>query len=172
MEAAVPYRGQVIRNQVGPDLIAFVGDGPELAGLRLPLQAGRIAYAAGEDAMRARRNVDLPDRGSLIFGPDSVFADVAVGSDADIKLGAVRTGQQRLGPVMIDRSAGKIGELGARRGDAGLSILIRIADDGIGVRNVEIVADQRHAEWRAEVIQKYGSHFGNAVTTDVAQQRD
>ena len=29
-----------------------------------------------------------------------------------------------LGPVMIDRSAGKIGDLDARRGDAGLSILV------------------------------------------------
>jgi len=66
----------------------------------------------------------------------------------------------------------KIGELGARGGDGGLSILVGIADDGIGVRNVEIVTYQRHAEWRVEVIQKYGSHFGNAVTIDIAQQRD
>ena len=172
VEASVAHRRQIIRNQVGPDLIAFVGDGPELAGLRLPLQAGRIAHAAGEDAMRARRNVDLPDRGPLIFGSDSVFAYVAVGSDSDIELGAIRTGQQRLGPVMIDRSAGKIRELGARRGDAGLSILIWIADDGIGVRNVEIVTNQGDAEWRVEMIQKHGSYFGNAVTISVAQQRD
>ncbi len=61
VKAAVLHRGQIIRDQVGPDLIAFVGDRPELAGLRLPLQAGRIAYSAGEDAMCARCPVDLPN---------------------------------------------------------------------------------------------------------------
>jgi len=53
VEASVPYRRQIIRNQVGPDLIAFVGDGPELAGLRLPLKPCRIAHSAGEDSVRA-----------------------------------------------------------------------------------------------------------------------
>ena len=78
VEASVPHRGQIIRNQVGPDLVALVGDGPEFAGLRLPLEPGGIANSAGEDAMRARRNVDLPYRGSFILGPYAVFADVAV----------------------------------------------------------------------------------------------
>ena len=78
VEASVPHRGQIIRNQVGPDLVALVGDGPEFAGLGLPLQPGGIAHAAGEDAMRAGRAVDLPDRGAFIFGANSVFADVAV----------------------------------------------------------------------------------------------
>src|ERR1700676_5609477 len=100
-----------------------------------------FANAAGEDTMRAGCPVDLPDRGAFVFGADSVFADVAVRSDADIELGAVRTGQQGLCPVMIDRSAGKVGELGAFGRDAGLSILIRIADDGIGVCDVKVVSN-------------------------------
>jgi hypothetical protein len=72
---------------------------------------------------------------------------------------------------MIDRSARKIGELGAGSGDAGLPFLIGIADDGIGVRNVQIVADQRDAERRIEVVQEDGSQFGSAIAIG-AQQRD
>src|SRR5258708_5166671 len=53
IEASVPYRRQIIRNQVGPYLVTFVGDGPELASLRLPLKPGRIAHSAGEDSVRA-----------------------------------------------------------------------------------------------------------------------
>src|SRR3984893_14619238 len=156
VEGSVPNRGQIIRNQIGPDLVAFVGDSPELAGLGLPLQPGGIAYSTGEDAMRAGGSINLPDRGSFVFGPDSVFADVAVRSNPDIEFGAVWTGQQSLGPVMIDRPAGKIGQLGASGCDAGLSILIRIADDGIGVRDVKIVANQGDPKRRVEVVQEDG----------------
>ena len=39
IEASVAHRGQVIRNQVGTDFVAFVGDGPQFAGFRFPLQA-------------------------------------------------------------------------------------------------------------------------------------
>src|SRR5450755_2457441 len=109
VEGSVLHRCQIIRNKVGPNLIAFVDDGPEFTGLGLPRKAGGIARAAGEDAMRARCPVDLPDRSAFIFRSDSIFGDVAVGADSDIELGAVRTGQQRLGPVMIDRAARKVG---------------------------------------------------------------
>src|SRR5216684_5926405 len=71
IEASVPYRGQIIRNQVGPDLIAFVDHGPKFAGLRLPSKAGGVADSAGEDAMRARCPIDLPDRGAFVFGPNT-----------------------------------------------------------------------------------------------------
>ena len=73
---------------------------------------------------------------------------------------------------MIDGPAGKIGELGARRSDAGLSILIRIADDGIGVGDVKIVANQGDAKRRLEVIQKHGAQLGNAIAIGIAYQRD
>src|SRR5205807_8152102 len=91
--------------------IAFVHDGPEFAGLRLPRQAGGIARAAGEDAMGARCPVDFPDRCAFVFRSDSIFGDVAVGSNTNIELGAIRAGQQSLSPVMIDRTARKVGSL-------------------------------------------------------------
>src|SRR5260370_41996270 len=91
IEASVPHRGQIIRNQILPDLVALVGDGPKLAGLWLPLQPGGIANSTGEDAVRARCPIDLPDRGSLVFGPGSGFADVAVPSNPDIGVGGIWT---------------------------------------------------------------------------------
>src|ERR1700730_12505776 len=71
---------------------------------------------------------------------------------------------------MIDRPARKIGKLGAWRGDAGLSFLIRVADDGIGVRDVKIVANQGDAKGRIEVVQKYGSQLRSAISLRIAQQ--
>src|SRR5438270_3490048 len=172
IEASVLYRCEIVRNQIGPDLIAFVSDGPKLAAFRLPCKASRIADSAGEDTMRTRRPVHLPDCGSFVFGPNSILSDVAIGSDPDIELGAIWTGQQTLRPVMIDRAARKTGELGAGSGDGGLSILIRIADDCIGIRNVKIVANQGDAEGRIKMVQKYGSDLGSAISIGAAQQRD
>src|SRR5271169_1746943 len=114
--------------------------------------------------MRARCPIDFPDRGSFVFGTNSVFADVAVRSDPDIELRAVRAGQQSLSPVMIDRAARKISELRAWGNYAGLSILIRKADDGISVRYVKVVANQSDAKRRVEVVQKHGSQLGSPVT--------
>ena len=73
---------------------------------------------------------------------------------------------------MIDRAAGKVGQLGARSGDAGLPFLIGIAHDRVGVRNVEIMANQRDAKGRIEVVQEHGPYIGNAVILGVAQQRN
>ena len=39
IESSVPYRGQIVRDQIWSDLIAFVDDGPEFAGLRFPRKA-------------------------------------------------------------------------------------------------------------------------------------
>jgi len=69
---------------------------------------------------------------------------------------------------MIDGAAGKVGELGARGGDAGLPFLIGIADDCVGVGDVKIIADQRDAERRIEVVQEDGSYSGSAIAFGVA----
>src|SRR5258708_1791754 len=73
---------------------------------------------------------------------------------------------------MIDRSARKVCELGARCGDAGLPFLIGIADDCVSVRYVEILADQSDAKGRIEVVQEDGSYIRNAISLRVAQQGD
>ena len=78
IEASVPHRREIIGYQVGADLVAFVGNSPKLAGLRLPCKTGRIADSTGEDTMRTRRPVHLPDRGSFVFGPNPIFGDVAI----------------------------------------------------------------------------------------------
>jgi hypothetical protein len=73
---------------------------------------------------------------------------------------------------MIDRAARKVGQVGAGGGDAGLPFLIGIADDGVGVGDIKIIANQSDAKGRIEVIQEDGSLIGNAIAIGVAQQRD
>src|SRR3984957_14476233 len=172
IEPAILHRGQIVRHQVRPDFIALVGDGPELACLGLPLQPGWIANAGSVEAMCPGRYVHLPDCGSLTFGLHSVFGDIAVGTHSDVELRTIRTGEESLGPMVIDRPTWKVGQLGSLVRDAGLSVLIGIADNCIGVRHVEIVTDQRDAKRRVQMVQKYSSQFRNAVAFGVPQKCD
>src|SRR5258708_12461386 len=89
-----------------------------------------------------------------------------------MELGAIGARHHALGPMMIDRSAGKIRELGAGVWEFGLAVLIGIGEDGVRVRHGKIMANQRDAEGRIEVIQQDRSYFRNAVTVGVAQQRN
>ena len=86
IEAAVLYRGQVVRHQIGADLVTLVDDGPQLAAVRFPLQPGRVAQAAGEDTAGARGGVHFQHGGAPVLYGQAVFGDVAVGADADIQL--------------------------------------------------------------------------------------
>src|SRR5690348_5242379 len=74
--------------------------------------------------------------------------------------------------MVIYRSARKLRELGAWGTDAGLPFLIGIADDRVGVRYIEIIANQSDAKGRIEMVQEDGPYVGNAVTIRIAQQRD
>src|SRR5256885_1498863 len=62
--------------------------------------------------------------------------------------------------MMIDRAARKVGELGTCGRYAGLSGLIGIADDRIGVCYVEIVSNQGDAKRRVQMVKKHGTDFG------------
>ena len=42
--------------------------------------------------------------GPAFFGVESVFRDVAVGSNPNIELGSIRAGDHRFGPVVVYRS--------------------------------------------------------------------
>ena len=170
VEAALLHRRHVVGHEVGADLVALVDDGPEPAGARLPLHAGRIAQPGGEHAARAGGHVDLQDGRATVLHRQTVLGDVAVGADADVELPAVAAGQQRLGPVVVD-GVGQIGELAAGIGDAGGAGRVGVAHDPAGVRDVERVADQLHAEGRVQALQEDVLHPA-AGTRVPAQQRD
>ena len=73
---------------------------------------------------------------------------------------------------MVDRPARKRHEGRAGLADFGVALGVGIAHDGVGVGDIEIVADQRHAERRIQMIEEDGAHVGHAVAIGVAQQRD
>jgi hypothetical protein len=166
VEATILHRCQIIRDQIGSDLVSLVGDGPQLSGLGLKLQPGRIAHAAGIDAMCTGRRVDLLDRGPLAFGLKPIFGDVAVRADPDIELGAVGARHQGLGPVVIDRAARKIRQLGSRGRSAWLSILIRIADDRISMQPQAVNLFVSSLRLRSPPKYMTKSKTGNLVLTE------
>src|ERR1700712_2326673 len=61
VEAVLLHGGQVVRHEVGPDLVALVGDRPELAGGRLEGEVGWIADAARIDPLHPGGAIHLPD---------------------------------------------------------------------------------------------------------------
>ena len=50
--------------------------------------------------------------------------------------------------------------------------MVRIAHDGVGVRDVEIITDQHHAEGRMEMVEKDRSRRRLPARRIIAQQRD
>ena len=101
IEAAVLDGGHVVGNEVAADLVALVDDDPKLAALRVPGQAVRVAQARCEKARLLCCEIDLKHGCAVLFLLHAVFADIAVGADCGVELGAVRAGDDVLGPMMV-----------------------------------------------------------------------
>ena len=96
--------------------------------------------------MGAGLHVHFPDRcpATLYFHP--AFGHVAVGSHADIQRAAIRTGQQILRPVVIDRAARQVQQLRSCCCDGCVACPVRKTQHRVGVGHKQPVADQGHAE--------------------------
>src|SRR6185437_9450018 len=141
VKGAFAHRRHVVWYEVAPQLVALVDRDPERAGFRFPRKTDGIAHSIGKDAVSARRGIDLPDRGALLFSVDAMLRGVAVRTDADIELRSTGVGEQAFRPMMVVRPAGKRGDGGRRRGDARIAIVVRVADEGVRVGDVECVAN-------------------------------
>src|SRR3546814_5021812 len=71
--------------EVGAEHVALVDHGPELVAARIISEADRIAQARGEGADIAVLGPHLEYRGAAEFVVHALFADIAVGADADIE---------------------------------------------------------------------------------------
>jgi hypothetical protein len=58
--------------------------------------------------------------------------------------------------MMIDGAAGKRRQRCPRARDRGVAGIVRIVHDGVRTRDVEVGADQGHAERRVEMIEEDG----------------
>ncbi len=172
IESAVADGGDVVRYQVVAEFVAFVHCGPELAGLRLPVESVRIAQAGRKDPGGARGGIDLEDGGASFFFLHAVLGDVAVGSHRHVQLRPLSIRDDVLGPVVIERTAGEVGHFASRFGDAGRAGFIGEGHQGIRVRDIERLADQRHAEGRVQAFEKRFAQFGDAIAIGIAQQTD
>ena len=110
--------------------------------------------------------------GAVLFLIEAVLAGVAIRADGGIELRTVAAGDDVLGPVVIDLSGWERRKRRRRRGDLGRAVLIGEADDSVGIGDIEIVADQRHAERRMEVLQKNRPRLRGPIAILIAQQGD
>ncbi len=172
VKPAFTHRGHVVRHEIVAQLVAFVDRRPQLPGDRLPVEPVRVAQAGGEEPRAAGLPFDFQYGGAVPFHLHTVLRDVAVRADRDIQMRAVRARDHVLRPVMVDRAGGQRGDFRGRRGDARFAALVGKTHEGIGVRDVKIAPDQRHAERRAQVLEEGRPCLGAAVAVAVAQQRD
>jgi len=146
IESAVLHRGQVVRHEVGDDLVAFVDDCPQSMALRFPSSArlgcaGRLRrchlpVAQSTSQMAARFfSASIPFSVMLLFEPD-----------ADIQQRSILARDEALRPVMVNGTTRQLGERGSLPGDCRIALLVVVANDGVGIRDIKIVAHKRHAE--------------------------
>ena len=172
IEAALLHRGHVVRHQVAPQLVALVDRRPQHAGHRFPGQADRVPQPRREDAMHAGGGIDLEDRRALILRLHAVLGHVAVRADTHVQSRPLGIRDQALRPVVVEQPAGEVGDLDRRRSDPGVACLVREPDYGVRVRDVECVADQRHAEGRVQAFDEGRLQLGHAIAVGIAEQGD
>ena len=73
--------------------------------------------------------------------------------------------------MVVDRSARQLGQGGARRGNLGVALVVGISHDGVGVGDIEIVADKSDAKWRIQMIEENALGVRHAVAISVAQKQ-
>src|SRR5262249_52724698 len=85
VESALLHRGQIVGNEIRPEFVPFVDNGPEHTTLRLEGQTSRIAQTAGKDAKPSCRAIDFENVGAVLLRLHAILGDVAVRADADIQ---------------------------------------------------------------------------------------
>ena len=85
---------------------------------------------------------------------------------------AVLAGENVFGPVMIDGTTRQVHDFGRSRVDTRFACNIGKGHNGVGVRHIERVADERHAEGREKIFEEGCRSFSDTVAVRIAQQRD
>ena len=120
----------------------------------------------------ARRRIDRHDPRAVLFPAEPVLARIAVGADADIEARSIGRGGKALRPVIVDGPRRQLGHLGPLSRDLGSAVLVIESQQRVGVGDVELVADQRHAEGRVQPLQEHALGLGHAIAIRVTQQHD
>ena len=155
VKSAVSHRGKVVRNQVVADFVALVHDRPQCPAGGFPRKAIGIAQTRGIEALCAGVQINLPDGGASGFNCHPPLRNIAVGANRDIQKFAIGAGNQVFRPMVIDRTGGQIHQFDARRFNAKVAWRIREAHYRVRIGNIQVAADQRHAEGRIQPLQQH-----------------
>lgn len=110
VEASLLDVGNVVRNQVVAEPVPLVDGGPELAGIRVDVDADGVADAPGIQSLAAAVRVELEDVGAALFC--RVVGDVGVRADGDEHPLAVFREHDISGPVAASPEAPAAGDIG------------------------------------------------------------
>ena len=134
--------GHVVGDEVVAEAIAFIGRAPQFAGNGVDGFTDAVADAPGVDLDEVAFGGELEDVGAVVLLGVSVgVVDVGVGADGGEELAAVFRKDQVAGPVAAAAQASAAGQFSeVFRGSACLqiAILVREADDAVGVADVDV----------------------------------
>jgi len=105
----------------------------------------------------------LPDGGAVDLVFHTVFADIAIRADRNIQTQTILAGEHIFGPVMVDRPCGQIKHFYTGLIDLCFAGVIGKAHKTIGIGNIKVAADERHAKGRIQTPQEHSSGFRDAV---------
>ena len=96
VKRAVFDTGEIVRDEIVAEQVAFIDDGPESLGSGFPIHADGIAQPSGKYPHAAAVGIDFDNaRAPLIFFPSVFFVDVGCRADGDINFLARRIGAER-----------------------------------------------------------------------------
>ena len=163
--------GQIVRNQIGTELVALVDRGPQFFRGRIPGQTVRIAQALGELArVGVLGQVLFPDRRAALFHFHPTFADIRGGANGHVKAVAIGAEHQVAHPV-VARSR-QVHHLARLASNGRFAQLVVKYDHGIVVGNVEPVIVPGEAGGRGQVpaFDQGKALFGHTIAIAITQQ--
>ena len=138
VECSLPHAGEIVGDEIVAQAVALVHHGPQGPGARRPVETERVAEAGGEDphpaAVGASSRI-AARRGSLLVDP--LLVHVGRRADRDVEPGAVGVGHDVAGPVIVVAARRELEHAARRRRDRGVAGPIRIADQRVGVGDVQ-----------------------------------
>src|SRR5580693_5502784 len=104
------------------------------------------------------------------FVVDPVFADIAAGSDSDVKLGARPVGDKVARPMIVVPAGRQVEDFLARPVEMRVAVAVGKTPNAVGVGDIELAAEQQHAERLVEVGGKDKTLFGRVGLARAAQE--
>ena len=143
------HKRQIIRHHIGTQHIAFVYDAPQTA-LFVPIETNGIAHTNGVRDFLVLSDVIFQHHRTAVFSLHAMLTNIAVRSHCDVDFLAIGGSCKVASPMIVRRLGVELCQLLTLGGNFRITRFIWENDQAIGVGNIELLANQDHAERRIQ----------------------